>query len=70
MSQYIRKIQEVDDTVVHMISIGGWNAPHPVTSVSVEDMYAAFKKWNNEQVDGLLQGIDWDLEGHDDMSNP
>jgi hypothetical protein len=62
------KIAEIDALglpTVHLISIGGWNAPHPNTSVPVEDMYAAWKEWNN----GLFDGFDWDIEGNDDMNS-
>lgn len=70
MKTYIRNIRTVDPTVVHLISIGGWNSPHPVTSVDVEDMYNALRKWNVDEVDGLLDGMDWDIEGNDDKADP
>lgn len=51
---------------VHMITIGGWNAPHPNTSMSVEAVYQNWVSWS----DGLFDGFDWDIEGNDDFQNP
>lgn len=54
---------------VHMISVGGWNSPHPSTKNSPEEVYSHWKHWN-EQVIARPQlgfhgfdGIDWDIEG-------
>lgn len=52
----------------HMITVGGWDAPHPDTSNPPADVYAAWKAWNEGVVarPGLangFDGIDWDLEG-------
>jgi hypothetical protein len=59
----------------HMISIGGWDAPHPNTTWSGAAWADAWHKWNREEVahpalgfDGF-DGIDWDLEGYDDKSS-
>jgi hypothetical protein len=59
----------------HLMTVGGWNAPHPNTSVSADDAYAAWRAWNEVVVarPGLpsgFDGIDWDLEGNDDVSSP
>ena len=59
----------------HMVSVGGWNSPHPTTDFSAEEMYAAFKNWNENVVarSGIpngFDGIDWDLEGNDTPSDP
>jgi chitinase len=59
-----------------MIAVGGWNSPHPSTSNSAEEVYLNWKKWNTETIVrpdlGFygFDGIDWDLEGNDDLSNP
>lgn len=50
----------------HLISVGGWDAPHPNTSVPVGDVYANWVRWSK----GLFDGFDWDLEGNDDPSSP
>jgi len=54
---------------VHLISVGGWNAPHPETSLSGEEWFQVWRAWNS----GLpvpFDGIDWDLEGHSDHDAP
>ncbi|KAJ3354400.1 hypothetical protein HDU83_005325 [Entophlyctis luteolus] len=62
---------------VHLISVGGWNAPHIDTAGhSPEEYYAAWHKWNSQAVaDPVLfpsgfHGFDWDLEGNDDPRSP
>jgi len=59
----------------HMITVGGWDAPHPSTGLPAEEVYGAWAAWNENVVAaaGLpngFDGIDWDLEGFDDVSNP
>ena len=52
--------------VVHLISVGGWDAAHPDTSFSAEQYFEAFEAFS----DGLYAGLDWDLEGNDNESSP
>ena len=60
----------------HMISIGGWDAPHPDTSFSGEEWFEAWDEWNRGEVAQPAlgfpgyDGIDWDLEGNDTPSSP
>jgi len=54
------------DHVVHLASVGGWNGGHLDPSVSASLWYGTFK----EQVGDLFHGIDWDLEGNDDLTSP
>ena len=67
--------QGYDDTV-HLISFGGWNGPHLETStgkeqgsnnieLAVEEWYKAWKLYAGD----IFHGIDWDLEGHDDLES-
>jgi hypothetical protein len=51
---------------ISLISVGGWNAPHPDTTNSADAVYAHWVEWNN----GLFDGFDWDVEGNDDLSSP
>lgn len=54
------------DHVVHLASVGGWNGGHLDPSVSASLWYHTFK----EEVGDLFHGIDWDLEGNDDLASP
>ena len=48
----------------HLISIGGWDAPHPKTTWDGATWFATWDAWNR----GLprpFDGVDWDLEGND-----
>jgi chitinase len=52
--------------VKHLVSVGGWNGAHLDESVSATEWYNAFKFF----VGDVFDGIDWDLEGHDQMHSP
>lgn len=60
---------------VHLISIGGWNSPHPDTSVTSEEMYTALNDWNRNIIARPelgwygFDGFDWDIEGNDDFAS-
>ena len=47
----------------HMVSVGGWDAPHPTTDFPAEEMYAAFKDWNESKEAGRhrkrISGMAW-----------
>lgn len=51
--------------LIHMAAFGGWNGPHPPSGVSGKDWCRAFVDFNKKH-DNIFDGIDWDLEGHDD----
>ena len=61
---------------LHLISVGGWNAPHPDTELGAREVWAAWKEWNSGHVARAsigfngFDGIDWDLEGNDDKRDP
>lgn len=61
--------------VVHLISIGGWNSPHPSTRHSAEETFNHWHHWNTKvaarSASGFLgfDGIDWDIEGNDDLGS-
>jgi beta-glucosidase len=44
----------------------GWNGPHLDTSLSARQWYEV---WKNHFGD-IFDGIDWDLEGHDNLDSP
>ena len=72
----VKKIRDLGLPTVHLMSIGGWDAPHPDTSNSAEDVFAALDSWNRNVVarpnDGFFgfAGWDWDIEGNDDLQSP
>ena len=55
----IEKIRKLNlpTRTTHLISIGGWNAPHPDTSRSALEMYEAWCKWNTEIIIDPLKGF-------------
>jgi hypothetical protein len=62
---------EIDDMGLetsHLISIGGWDAPHPDASYSGQEFFDAFADWNLA-LPRPFDGFDWDLEGNDDSSS-
>ena len=65
----IRDLRNSDQyaNVLHMAAIGGWNAPHPPSGISGQTWAETFAQFN-QQEGYLFDGIDWDLEGHDDRS--
>ena len=57
----------------HLISVGGWDAPHPDTSFSAAEWWTTWSDWNAAAAaPGFngFDGIDWDLEGNDDAASP
>lgn len=60
-------IEELSDTgfdyVLHFASIGGWNAAHLNEDIPAQAWYQAF----NDSVGDVFDGIDWDLEGNDEI---
>lgn len=64
-------IKELDEDgysdVVHMVSFGGWNGPHLDPNLSAQDWYAG---WKDSAASKIFHGIDWDLEGNDDLDSP
>jgi chitinase len=66
----IQRIRNKYDHVVHLAALGGWNGPHPPPNImSGTEWCHVFLKFN--QAHGhLFDGIDWDYEGHDDVTAP
>ena len=56
------KILEKKLPTRHLISIGGWDAPHPDTSFSGAEWFEAWHQWN-QNLPMPFAGFDWDLEG-------
>lgn len=76
VARIVASIKALFPDVIHLISIGGWNSPHPDTSLPPEVVYESWKDWNcNFAARPLLgfngfDGIDWDVEGNDTPSSP
>ena len=71
VAERIREIRQLHngEQVVNLLSIGGWNSPHPDTHNTPEDIFAELDRWNLEN-GSLFDGFDWDIEGNDDISSP
>jgi len=70
-------LRQKDLPTAHLISVGGWDAPHPDTSLSGDEWFQVWQKWNLDNAAsvpadlgwGGFDGIDWDLEGNDKISS-
>jgi hypothetical protein len=67
--------------VTHLVSYGGWNAPHPETTQTGAQWWAKFELWDKNFTKevaaagaGVLwtgfDGVDLDAEGNDDKESP
>eukprot|EP00978_Attheya_sp_CCMP212_P038569 scaffold192250_cov49-Attheya_sp.AAC.2 len=67
----IAKLRSKFPNVLHLAAIGGWNGPHPpsLAGVTGQDWCRAFVDFNSKH-ENVFDGIDWDLEGHDDRAAP
>lgn len=75
VAQTAKKLKDLNLETIHLISIGGWNALHPDPTNTAEQIFIEWKRWNSEvMANSELQfsgydGIDWDIEGTDDVAN-
>ena len=69
VGEKVQMIRELGLDTVHLISIGGWNSPHPDTTNTAEVVYAHWNNWNQNFAarpkNGFFgfDGFDWDIEG-------
>lgn len=76
VARMTKAIADLNLPTVHMISVGGWDSPHPDTTNSPREVYNAWKHWNENVIAkpelGFygFDGIDWDIEGNDDFESP
>jgi hypothetical protein len=67
-------MREEGKEVTHLMSIGGWNSPHPDTAFSSKVMFETLDKWNKHTASTNdwpgFDGFDWDVEGNDDFDSP
>eukprot|EP00578_Thalassiosira_sp_NH16_P000238 CAMPEP_0181134958 /NCGR_PEP_ID=MMETSP1071-20121207/32367_1 /TAXON_ID=35127 /ORGANISM="Thalassiosira sp., Strain NH16" /LENGTH=441 /DNA_ID=CAMNT_0023221515 /DNA_START=408 /DNA_END=1733 /DNA_ORIENTATION=- len=73
----IRRIRDgCDESVIHLAAFGGWNGPHPPPTAATGSIAMTGKRWFdvfdefNEANGYIFDGVDWDYEGHDDLSSP
>jgi hypothetical protein len=71
-----QRMREEGLECLHLLSIGGWNSPHPTTIHSADEMFHTLDTWNRDQCsrpeqgfDGF-DGFDWDVEGNDTPASP
>eukprot|EP00954_Amorphochlora_amoebiformis_P009602 746803-Amorphochlora_amoeboformis.AAC.1 len=75
-SNVARELEDKKLDVIHLMSIGGWNSPHPDPTLNGKTWFQEWHKWNKEVVanESLgfrgFDGLDWDLEGNDDHDSP
>ena len=74
VAKMIKRFKHSNYSVINLISIGGWNTSHPDTTFSAEEYYKEWiefnKKISNKDLDFYgFDGIDWDIEGNDNMSS-
>lgn len=75
VANIVQKLNELNLPTINLISIGGWNSPHPNTNHSGSEYYQAFKHWNENVIAKKefgfygFDGFDWDLEGNDDLKS-
>jgi len=69
----IKTITSAGFSCTHLISIGGWDAPHPDTKFNAQTWWNTFKSWNDALQTSYgfqFDGIDWDTEGEDTVNGP
>ena len=75
VAKIIQKLNELGLPTINLISIGGWNSPHPNTNHSGSEYYQVFKNWNENVVAKKelgffgFDGFDWDFEGNDNLKS-
>ena len=62
------------NNIIHLISIGGWNSPHPSTNHTATEYMDTWLNFNRNiskpEYDFYgFDGFDWDIEGNDDFNS-
>ena len=58
-----QKILAKNLPTAHLITVGGWDAPHPDTAFTGAEWFQAWHDWN-QALPMPFDGFDWDLEGN------
>ena len=56
VAETVQRIRALNPAVACLISIGGWNSPHPADEFGGAEFFAAWKRWNDEEVARPEQG--------------
>ena len=63
-----QRLEELGLDTVHLMTFGGWNAPHPSDAFTGGQWFGVWDRWNHAH-GRLFDGFDWDLEGHDNVAS-
>ena len=74
VGKMIKRFKDNNYSVINLLSIGGWNSPHVNTHFTAEEYFQEWLNFNekitNKEYDFYgFDGIDWDIEGNDDMKS-
>ena len=74
VAKMVKRFKDNNYPVVNLISIGGWNCPHVNTKFSAKEYFQEWIKFNDKisnKENGFegFDGIDWDIEGNDNMES-
>ena len=72
---YKKSLQQMGHgNVLHLVSFGGWDGKHLPSGVTSDELHDMFQAYNTQQNtlenETLFDGIDWDLEGNDNITSP
>jgi hypothetical protein len=75
IAQVAQTLREERLQTTHLVSIGGWNAPHPNTTLTGGEWWNLWTTWNRDFIArprinfSGFDGIDWDLEGNNAVAS-
>ena len=74
VAKMIKRFRDNGYNIINLLSIGGWNTPHPDTAHSGKEYFEAWlelnRKISNEELEFYgFDGFDWDIEGNDDFKS-
>lgn len=66
VSSTIQYLNNNGHAIHHLVSLGGWNGRHLDTTVTSTQWMDV---WHRSGLSSIFHGIDWDLEGNDDLTS-
>ena len=74
VSKMVKRFKDNNLPVINLLSIGGWNSPHPNTKFTAEEYFKEWIEFNKRiskpEFDFYgFDGIDWDIEGNSDINS-